>query len=86
LPEAANEEKGKPSFFSILFLGCFRWIKKREIRLLNFPKIVHYAQKFEAKDLKKGSFLRVCLVFAKSRDFIGKNVANFVDSHVRGGV
>lgn len=60
--------------------------QKRGFEKLIFPKIVHDAQKIQAKVLKIGPFLRDCLIFANSRDFIEKNVANFVDSHVRGGV
>jgi hypothetical protein len=62
--------------------------QKRGFEKLIFPKIVHDAQKIQAKVFsgKIGPFLRDCLIFANSRDFIEKNVANFVDSHVRVGV
>jgi hypothetical protein len=53
---------------------------------INETKIVHSAQKMNGLDFKKPPFWHPDSLFGDSRDFIEKIVANFVDSHVRGGV
>jgi hypothetical protein len=79
---------GRP--WPLFFVGE---IPQRKSRLKNAvfegwieTKIVHSAQKILSFEIKNRPFSRQCSLFGDSRDFIEKNVANFVDSHVRGGV